>query len=215
MDTVAPGSRREVLRQKVERAQDLLQRAASAATVHGDPVAAQLQAMLYSLGAMTDIHDAIFAMQTEFLKALKTHTENVTKLAPEIARASATSIATELGPQLLKAALPTMRQTLRTLRIRSVIGVAGALVILLLVAGAYLYTAGVTLGRTQGENSAHAMQAAMKYNPEGALIWGKLMTYNDPVKAMALCEKDITVGPGGRRSCFLPVWIDPIPGTTP
>jgi hypothetical protein len=120
VDTVVPGSRREVLRKKAARAQNLLQRAASTASVHGDPVAGQLQAILYALGTMTDIHDAIFAMQAEFLRTLKSHSENVTNIAPEIARASAQSIAKELGPQLLKAALPTIQLTLGFMKQRAI-----------------------------------------------------------------------------------------------
>lgn len=209
MDTVAPGSRREALRQKVERTQSLLQRAASAASVHGDPVSAQLQAILYSIGTMTEIHDAIFTMQAELLRALKSHSENITNVAPEIARASATSIAKELGPQLLKAALPTVQLALRYTKQRTILWALFAMVAVVGTSNMFTYAAGLDNGRSQGEAAAHTIQAAMAAGPGAATDWALLMADNDPAPALEECRKAISKDEYGRRSCLLPVWLDP------
>lgn len=209
MDTVIADTHREALRQKVERAQNLLQRAASAASVHGDPVAVQLQAILYSLGTMTDIQDAIFTAQAEFQKSLKNHSEHVANVAPEIARASAKSISEELGPQLLKTALPTMQLALRFIKQRTIYWALGAMIAVVVTSNMFTYAAGLNNGRTQGEAAARTIQQAMVAGPEAAMDWAMLMANNDPVSDLAVCRKAISTDEYGRRSCSLPVWLDP------
>jgi hypothetical protein len=168
-----------------------------------------LQAILYALGAMTDIHDAIFTMQAEFLRALKSHSENVTNIAPEIARASAMSIAKELGPQLLKAALPTIQLTLGFMKQRTIFWALFVMVAVVGTSSMFTYAAGLNDGRSQGEVAEHTIQAAMAAGPGAATDWALLMADNDPVPALEACRKAISTDEYGRRSCLLPVWLDP------
>ncbi len=209
MDTVERGSGRDPLRRKVERAQELLQRAAAAATVHGDPVAPQLHAILYALSTMTDISDDMRGAQGQFQGMLKTNTEAMAKITPEIARSSALSITKELGPQLIDAAVPTMRQALRTLRLRALAGATLGLLALYLLLGALTYTAGLSTGHAQGEQAAQTIQDAMKAGPAAAMDWALLMANNSPGPELAMCKKSIATDEYGRRSCSMPVWLDP------
>lgn len=209
MDTVERGSDRDLLRRKVAQAQELLQRAASAATVHGDPVAPQLQAILYTLSTMTEISDDMRGAQTQFQGMLRANTEAIGKITPELAQSSALSIAKELGPQLIHAAVPTMRQALHTLHLRALALSTTALAALCVVVGMLTYTAGLSAGRNDGEIAAQTIQAAMKAGPDATLDWALLMANNNPGPELAVCRKSIATDEYGRRSCSMPVWLDP------
>jgi hypothetical protein len=208
MDSVERGSGRDLLRRKVAHAQELLQRAAAAAA-HGDPVAPQLQAILYTLSTMTDISDDMRGTQTQFQGMLKANTEAIGKITPELAHSSALSITKELGPQLIHAALPTMRQALQTLRLKTLALSTMALVALCVVVGILTYTAGLSAGRNDGEIASQTIQAAMKAGPVAALDWALLMANNNPGPELAACRKNIATDEYGRRSCSMPVWLDP------
>jgi hypothetical protein len=39
--------------------------------------------------------------------------------------------------------------------------------------------------------------------------WAMLMTNNNPAPALAECKKNVTTDEYGRRSCSMPVWLDP------
>lgn len=209
MDSITPGQRRDMLRKKVEAAQGLLGRSASVAFVQGDPVAEQINAISVSLGAMLDIAETIDDIQTGIASKLERQPDVIAKEMAENVRVSSTAIAKEIGPQLIRLAQGTMWRALRALQFRTFFGTAAALVVLTLLVGAYTYAAGLNNGRTQGEDAAHAIQAAMTYSPDTAITWGHLMAVNDPAPEMALCQKNITTSADGRRSCDMPVWLDP------
>lgn len=209
MDSVTPAPRRDVLRKKVEAARGLLGRSASVAFVQGDPLAEQMNAISVSLGAMLDIAEVIDDMQIGLTNKLEGQPGAIAKEMTENVRVSSMAIAKELGPQLIRLAEGTMWRALRALQFRTFFGTAAALVVLVLLVGAYTYAAGLNNGRTQGEDAAHTIQAAMTYSPDTAITWGHLMAVNDPSPEMALCKKNITTGADGRRSCDMPVWLDP------
>jgi hypothetical protein len=148
-------------------------------------------------------------MQAEFLRALKSHSENVTNIAPEIARASAMSISKELGPQLLKAALPTVQLALRFMKQRTIFWALFAMVAIVLISNMFTYAAGLNNGRSQGEVAAHTIQEAMAAGPDAAVDWALLMANNDPTPALEECRKAISKDEYGRKSCLMPVWLDP------
>lgn len=85
VDTVERGPGHDLLRRRVAHAQELFQRAAFAASVHGDPVAPQLHAILYALSTMTEISDDMRGTQTQFQGMLKANTEAIGKITPELA----------------------------------------------------------------------------------------------------------------------------------
>jgi hypothetical protein len=66
---------------------------------------------------------------------------------------------------------------------------------------AFTYTAGLSTGRSEGENAARAIQAAMAAGLNAATAWALLMVDNDPIPAMAACRKAIQTDADGRRYC--------------
>jgi hypothetical protein len=53
----------------------------------------------------------------------------------------------------------------------------------------------------------------MQAGPESATAWAALMASNNPVLALAACKKAISQDDEGRKSCSMPIWLDPMPGT--
>ena len=45
--------------------------------------------------------------------------------------------------------------------------------------------------------------------------WAPLMADNDPVQALAACQKAVATDAHGRRYCAMPVWLDPPPAPGP
>jgi hypothetical protein len=213
MDTVIPGggSRRgDQLLDSVEAAQQALQRAASAAFLKGDPMAEQMQAMAQSLGAQYDIFCAAKTMQAKLEQSIRAHTDTVTNGVFELVRNALNAMAAEIGPQLLKAALPTTQQALRSIKYRTIYWALLAMAALIVLSGIFSYVVGLNHGRYEGEAAAHAIQSAMAAGPDAATDWALLMADNNPVPAMSACRKTIQTDADGRRYCFLPVWLDPI-----
>jgi hypothetical protein len=218
MDTVIPGegSRRgDRLLDSVEAAQQALQRAASAAFLKGDPMAEQMQAMARSLGAQYDIFCAAKAAQTGLEQSIRAHTDTVASGMSDLVRDVLNAMTAEVGPQLLKASLPTMQMTLRFLRYRTIYWALLAMATLVIVSGMFSYAVGLNHGRSEGEITAHAIQAVMVADPENARDWAILMANNNPAAELSECRKNISTDEYGRRSCSLPVWLDPPKGIAP
>jgi hypothetical protein len=74
----------------------------------------------------------------------------------------------------------------------------------------FTYAAGLNAGRTQGEDAAHVIRTAMAAGPDAALDWALLMANNAPGPELAECKKNIATDEYGRRSCSLPIWLDPV-----
>ncbi len=212
MDSISPGTKRTALRQRVDHAQNALQSAASASFLKGDPLAEQLKAMSLAIGVMTDLHEASQQTQLEIAEILKNQTDIVTKEAIARVEASGAELAAKIGPQIAATAEWKMRQECKVLRKRTIVLLAAVLLAVVAVPSAFTYAAGLTLGRTQGEVAANTISAALRYDPRAAIIWAHLMDLNNPVPEMALCKQSISPSADGRRSCNMPVWIDP-PGT--
>jgi hypothetical protein len=215
MDTVTPGGRHAVLRQKVHTARTALHRAASASFLNGDPLAEQLLATSAAIGILTDIHEAAQTTRTEIAGTLKAQTDSVTKEASLRVEASTAAVLEKLAPQLAAAADRTMRQKFSLLQARTIFLLAAILLAIATIPSAFTYAAGLNLGRTQGEIVGGTINTAMRYGPDAALAWSKLMQNNDPVPAMAICTKDITTTSDGRRAGAMPVWLDPANQTIP
>lgn len=214
MDSVNPGSRREILRGKIGSAQATLRKAAGVAVLQADPLAQQLEAVCISIGALADIYEASEDTHYDIADALQNLSDTVTRDAVAKVHASGMAIVEELAPRLVAIVERNERAKLaekQALRLRVVF--AGIAVIALVVLGgvAFAYSVGYGSGRTAGLETARTISAAMAGGQPAASAWARLMKYNDPVQALAVCEKSVAVDGQGRRYCSMPVWLDQAP----
>ena len=208
MDTVSRGARREALHEKIENAQATLRRAASAAVIQNDPLSEQLRAVAISIGALADIYDASEDTHLEIADTLKKQTERVTKESIEQVHASGVSIIDQLTPRLIEEVQRATRANVRTFRLRTMMFGSAGMVAVVAVVGWLSFAAGASSGVTKGEVAAQTINAAMAAGPGSAAVWSLLMANNDPVQALAACEKSVRVTSDGQHYCSMPVWLD-------
>jgi hypothetical protein len=200
--------RRQALYDQISDAQLALRRAAAAAALKNDPLSQHLNALALSVSALGDICRATEIAHIEIAQTFKSQTDIVAQEAIAKVHASGMAIMQELAPKLADAAEWTMRQNFKTLRLRTVTGLALSLVAAILIPCAFTYAAGLNAGRFQGEVAAHVIQSALTAGPEAAMDWEQLMTDNDPVAAMVACRKNATIDAEGHRYCAMPIWLD-------
>ena len=140
---------------------------------------------------------------------IRRHADVLTKGALDAVRESLASLTGELGPQLLKAALPTMQHALRFMKCRTIYWALLAMAALIVISGMFSYAIGLNHGRDEGEMAAHVIHGAMTAGPDAAMDWALLMANNDPELELTACRKSITTDAEGRRYCAMPVWLDP------
>ena len=211
MDTIDSSSRQQITRTSPEEAQTALRHAALNASFKNDPLSVHLNALALAVGALGELYLASEATQIDIAETLKSQTDIVTREAIAKVHASGVSLVQGLGPQLASAAEWTMRQRFKIIRLRTIFALSAGLVAIVLIPCAFTYAAGLNVGRTQGEVAAHTIQKRMTNEPLDAPTWAMLMQYNDAVRAMSECRKNISKGAEGRRYCQMPVWIDPPP----
>jgi hypothetical protein len=212
VDTVVPADHRESLRRKVTEAQAALRDAADAAVIKNDPLCQHLNALALSIGAHYEIYCASEVTQAALGQSIRSHSDAITRGVLDVVRSAVNSMVKEVGPQLLKAALPTMQQALRLMKYRTIYWALLTMAALVLVSGMFSYAVGLNHGRYEGEVTARAIQAAMAAGPNAATDWALLMANNDPVPALADCRKSVITDAEGRRYCAMPVWLDPPAG---
>ena len=183
--------------------------AANAAVINNDPLCQHLNALALSIGAHYDIYCATEETQSTLARNINAQTDTITKGVLDLVRASLSSMTTEVGPQLLKAALPTMQLALRFMKYRTIYWALLAMAALIVVSGMFSYAVGLNHGRYEGETAAQTIRAATASGPAAAMDWAMLMTNNNPAPALAECKKNVTTDEYGRRSCSMPVWLDP------
>jgi hypothetical protein len=208
MDSVSRVARREALHEKIENAQATLRRAASAAVIQNDPLSEQLRAVAISIGALADIYDASEDTHLEIADTLKNQTERVTQDAIAKVHATGVSIIDQLTPRLIEEVQRATRANVRTFRLRTLFFGAAGLVAAVAVVGWLSFAAGESSGVAQGEVAAQTITAAMAAGPGAASAWSLLMANNDPVQALAACEKSMGVASNGQHYCSMPVWLD-------
>jgi hypothetical protein len=186
-----------------------MRRAATAATVKGDPLAQVLEALSDTLGTLGEIYNASAETQLEIATNLRTQAGAVADEAIERVHASGLGIIEQLAPRLAVVVEQTARTNRKTRLVRAILGGTGGLVIGLALIAGVSYTAGFASGRNRGEITAHTISAAMAAGPDAATAWAGLMANNDPVQALAACKRNVSVDAHGRRYCALPVWLDP------
>ncbi len=211
MDTVAPGARRDAARAKLAEAQSAMLQAASAAVVKGDPLASQLHALALCVGGLTEIYEASETTQLEIAHTFRTQTDNVAKDAIAKVHASGISIVAELAPKLSALIEQTLKRNIWVMRLRTIAWGASGIIALMVVGACLTYATGYSAGRLQGESNGKVIWEAMNAGPGAATAWSSIMALNDPVRALAACKQSITSDDEGRRSCFLPIWLDPFP----
>lgn len=216
MDSVSPAdARRTALRQKLDETRGAMRRAASAATVKGDPLAQLLEALSDTVGTLGDIYDASADTQLEIAEKLRTQAGAVADEAIDRVHASGVGIIEQLAPRLAVVVEQTVRTNRKTRLVRAIQGgTVGLMIGLALIAGVS-YAAGFASGRAQGEISAHMISAAMAAGPGASTAWASLMADNDPVQALSACKKSVVTDAQGRRYCSMPVWLDPPTISTP
>ena len=201
--------RRADVRWKLDAAIGATHRAASAAVLKGDPLSEQLHALAESIGALGAIYEASADTQLEIAETLRTQADTVANDAIERVHASGVGIIDQLAPRLAMLAEQTFRAHEKTARLRVMLGGAAGLVVGLALVAGVSYAAGFAAGRSHGEISAHTISAAMAAGPGAASAWAALMADNDPVQALAVCEKSVATDAHDRRYCSMPVWLDP------
>ncbi len=211
MDTLAPATTRDVLRARVEEAKAALLEAANTAVIKNDPLCQHLNALALSVGAHYDIFCATEEAQRGMAESVARHADIITTGIIDTTRTSLAALTKDAGPQLLKAALPTMQQSLRFLKQRTIIAIILAMVGVVLVASMFSYAAGLNQGRGQGEYAAGIIKSAILAGPEAGMDWSSLMSDNNPVPSLAECRKTILTADDGRHYCMMPVWIDALP----
>jgi hypothetical protein len=211
MDTITPGGRRNATRAKLAEAQAAMLRAASAAVVKGDPLAGQLQALALCIGGLTEIYEASEDTKLEIAHTFRTQTNTVASDAIEKVHASGMDIIKELAPKLSAITEETLRKNIWMMKLRTVFWGAGGIIALMVVGGCLTYGSGYANGLTKGEDNGKVISEAMNAGPGAATAWSAIMALNDPVRALAACKQSITSDDEGRRSCSLPIWLDPFP----
>ena len=195
-----------------------LGRTVQIAGLANDPILPLLDLMLSSLRlqwqlhnqAVRYFHDASDRLDRQYHETIK-KAELSIRQGEQALEAKQAGIVEQLAPKIAGSVDWVVRQRVKILKIRTLAGWGVALLAVALLPSAFTYTAGLSAGRGEGENAAHAIQAAMAAGPNAATTWAILMANNDPVRAMSACRKAIQKDADGRSYCSLPVWLDPLP----
>jgi hypothetical protein len=211
----AAADRRTALRERLDAAYGAMHRAASAAAIKGDPLGQQMEALAETLRALGEIYEASADTQLEIANKLRTQAGAVADEAIARVHASGVGIIEQLAPRLTTVVEQAARANQKALRLRVIVGGGAALVIGLGLVGGVSFASGFSAGRSRGELAGHTIAAAMAAGPEAAAAWSSLMANNEPVQALAACNKAVTADSHGRRYCSMPVWLDPPPAPSP
>lgn len=186
------------------------------AGLKNDPIYPLLDVMLSSLKlqwrlhnmSVRYFHDVNDRLDRAYLDTIK-RTELALKQAEAGLKTKQSDIVEQLVPRHTALVTDAVRQHWKIVKYRTLALSCIAVLLVALLPSAFTYTAGLSTGRSEGENAAHALQAAMAAGPNAATTWALLMMDNDPIPAMAACRKAIQMDADGRRYCSMPVWLDP------
>jgi hypothetical protein len=209
LDSVRPAV--ETLRAQVESTGAALERAASQSYLAGDPVKEHLHAMSMAMTTMLNVCEVGAAVQQEIAASLDEKAEEVADQALAHVKASTDEIVTAAVPRVLALTESTARQKFALAK-RKMWLVGGGLVLLgQVLFGGYVYSVGFSNGHMKGEMTAIEINQAMESGPKAADAWGMLMSHNNPLLALAACEKNVSKNAQGWLSCSMPVWIGAAP----
>lgn len=166
------------------------------------------------------LHPLIGAL-TRLAKAVGDGTEPLTRQVQATADAEAdrlTARAAELERQSAKRLTAVIEQAgsraagvERAVRWRAAALIACAVA----VVGAGGAAGGFAVGWRQGQAAVAVTERevaeAFRYGPGAAAAWATLLRNNDPEEAVRACRALALEATGGRRACYVPLWIEPAP----
>jgi hypothetical protein len=195
----------------IENMQADIERTVQLAGLKNDPTLPLLKVLATSYGLQWRLHDQAILHQRDASGQLDRQVAESVRQGETALQASKLSIVEQLAPMIAKEVSRTTKTRLWTVKLRT--GLIGTVVVasLMILGGCLTYGTGYTAGRAQGESNGKVISEAMMAGPGAATAWSAIMALNDPVRALAACKQSITSDDEGRRSCSLPIWLDPFP----
>lgn len=170
---------------------------------------------LENLGELTDRQERTSINLADALKAALLEARHSADAETERFRvglaAAKLGIIDEISDNIARKADAAFTRRVRVFDRNTALLAAGALVAAVVVA----FAGGVWWGNSTAEASIHQTQAglvaAFNGGPDTARLWLDLMTWNNPIDALAQCTRNfsLTFIQDGRRACQVPLWIGP------
>jgi hypothetical protein len=197
----------------IEKMQAEIERTVQLAGLRNDPTLPLLKVLAASFGMQWRLHDQAILHQRDASGQLDRQVAESLRSGEAAMQASKLSIMEQLAPMIANEVSRITKTRLWTIKLRT--GLVGTAVVagLMIFGGCLTYGTGYTAGRAKGEDNGKIIAAAMQAGPESATAWAALMASNNPVLALAACKKAISQDDEGRKSCSMPIWLDPLPGT--
>jgi hypothetical protein len=181
------------------------------ARLSGDPAADSLAAMVRVMESIAVAFRTRAAERAQISQSLRQEVEAISEAAIAKVEARGSDIVAKLLPRLTALTEQVMQRRLWVIRLRTLLLVGGVGFALSMAVFAVSYGAGYSSGRKDGLIASKVITSAMAADPRAAFAWAKLMAANDPVQASAICRQKTIKDAQGRRSCAMPVWLDPPP----
>ena len=191
-----------------------LRDSADLARLTDDPAAPSLEALVR---VMTTVERQFQAREGErklVVAALDARAKRIAEDATKRIEASGATIVAGLAPELAKLVDRSVRLRVWNVRTGTLAAVGGVAVALAVACFAVGYGLAYKAGRNDGLLAGKTIAAAMSAGPEAAVAWAQLMAANDPVQGLKACRAAIEHD-HDRRSCLMPVWLDPPLPPTP
>jgi hypothetical protein len=195
----------------IDKLQGEIERTVQLAGLKNDPTLPLLKVLAASFGLQWRLHDQAILHQRDASGQLDRQVSESVRQGETAMRASKLSIMNQLAPMIAKEVSRITQTRLWTIKLRTGLVGTAVVVALMIFGGCLTYGTGYAAGRLQGESNGKVISEAMNAGPGAATAWSAVMALNDPVRALAACKQSITTDDEGRRSCSLPIWLDPFP----
>jgi hypothetical protein len=197
----------------IEKMQKEIERTVQLAGMKNDPALPLLKVLAASFGLQWRLHDQAILHQRNASSQLDRQVAESVRSGETTMQASKLSIMAQLAPMIAKEVSRITTTRLWMIKLHTGLIGTAVIAVLLIVGGCLTYGTGYSNGRTKGEENGNVIAAAMQAGPESATAWAALMASNNPVLALAACKKAISQDDEGRKSCSMPIWLEPMPGT--
>ena len=195
----------------IENMQADIERTVQLAGLRNDPTLPLLKVLATSYNLQWRLHDQAILHQRDASGQLDRQVAESIRKGETALQANKLSIVEQLAPMIAKEVSRITKSRLWTVKLRTGLIGTAVLASLMILGGCLTYGTGYTAGRAQGESNGKVISEAMMAGPGAATAWSTIMALNDPVRALAACKQSITSDDEGRRSCSLPIWLDPFP----
>ncbi len=195
----------------IENMQADIERTVQLAGLRNDPTLPLLKVLATSYNLQWRLHDQAILHQRDASGQLDRQVAESIRQGETALQANKLSIVEQLAPMIAKEVSRITKNRLWTVKLRTGLIGTAVLASLMILGGCLTYGTGYTAGRAQGESNGKVISEAMMAGPGAATAWSTIMALNDPVRALAACKQSITSDDEGRRSCSLPIWLDPFP----